>query len=1034
MATDMPEDIQTPNEPNGVDQSKVPSVVGVTSPIDYTKEDPWGTLPPGAIKYEIDSTKWTAVPINQGVYKIVSRNEGQAIYVAEDAQGSQSLRITKSFNIETTGRTALYLKGQSDLDILVEQVVNLLATKADKESVYTKEETDQQIQNAINGAIGGLTSILTYKGTVANEAALANIQNPAQGDTYQAEDTGLFYSWIAEPAPGSWEKLSGSIVDLSNYYTKGQIDLALTGKADQADLEALEQKVDLLLLQNKPFTYIQSTDPAAVDPDPTKAGEIWFDNSTGLIYIRKTSQIDQTLYWLNSIDNALLGLDTKYMKLEGDQTASGVKTFTGNIKLTTPPASDEDVVNKQYVDESIANAGMGSANFVTLDATEQSIDGHKTFIGEISVPEPQNGTDAATKKYVDDKFQDATTTLPLNVVLTDSDQTISSIKTFENGKNPKYNTHPADFTDLELVDKKYVDDAIAGGITLPLNLAYLDRANTFTATNNFTGVTNLYGGGSSYVDPVNDTDIANKKYVDNAIQQSGGGVDLSNLVTLNTEQTITGKKLFSKIQSTQAVIEDNDLTSKAYVDKAIADLGDTITLDGYAKLAEANTFTALNTFDVLPQSTATPTDPKDLVTKQYNDDRLTGVENNINTKIGDLNNLSTTDKSSIVAAINEVKDTGGGGVPAGNYVTIDTKQTITAAKSFDILPTSKDYPSSPDSLVNRSYVLDLVQPLLPNSDWQEINLTMTLSGDRYGGGCLSDLNLLIDRPLGATPIDDERFKYLWALNFTWPANDGQLGVSNGGVSILVTWEELERLTGFTTIEETRASTGLLTTEYQTGFLTQGSNFNLEDIKNWCNEKGINNYVILITSASNVYGNSTWRYTYNTHARWYNQTGYIGAGSPPTFTARFIKVGNLSFGVYDITYSPNVYNNSLDYNTTTTLTKFTYTKLSGVEVNVIDSSKPLKTGNTYFNKMGETDLVFNSPLIEAKEVSSGGNGTNIISTTDPSGKDYEEGTLWINTSYIEDVGSPGSFLQIPEIWIRVKDGWWGLHREGLIKDV
>lgn len=660
MATVMPEDTQTPNEPNGVDQSKVPSVVGVTSPIDYTKEDPWGTLPPGAIKYEIDSTKWTAVPINQGVYKIVSRNEGQAIYVAEDAQGSQSLRITKSFNIETTGRTALYLKGQSDLDILVEQVVNLLATKADKESVYTKEETDQQIQNAINGAIGGLTSILTYKGTVANEAALANIQNPEQGDTYQAEDTGLFYSWIAEPAPGSWEKLSGSIVDLSNYYTKGQIDLALTGKADQADLEALEQKVDLLLLQNKPFTYIQKTDPADVDPDPTKAGEIWFDNSTGLIYIRKTSQIDQTLYWLNSIDNALLGLDTKYMKLEGDQTASGVKTFTGNIKLATPPASDEDVANKKYVDELIANAGMGSANFVTLDATEQSIDGHKTFIGEISVPEPQNGTDAATKKYVDDKFQDATTTLPLNVVLTDSDQTISSIKTFENGKNPKYNTHPASFTDLELVDKKYVDDAVAGGITLPLNLAYLDRANTFTAINNFTGVTNLYGGGSSYVDPVNDTDIANKKYVDNAIQQSGGGVDLSNLVTLNTEQTITGKKLFSKIQSTQAVTEDNDLTSKAYVDKAITDLEDTITLDGYAKLAEANTFTALNTFDVLPQSDATPTDPKDLVTKQYNDDRLTGVENNINTKIGDLTQLTTTNKDNLVSAINEIKAGAGG--------------------------------------------------------------------------------------------------------------------------------------------------------------------------------------------------------------------------------------------------------------------------------------------------------------------------------------------------------------------------------------
>lgn len=64
----------------------------------------------------------------------------------------------------------------------------------------------------------------------------------------------------------------------------------------------------------------------------------------------------------------------------------------------------------------------------------------------------------------------------------------------------------------------------------------------------------------------------------------------------------------------------------------------------------------------------TPTEDNDLTTKKYVDNNISAV----NAKIGNLENLSTTDKTSIVNAINEIKASASGGGTTQMTVTVAT--------------------------------------------------------------------------------------------------------------------------------------------------------------------------------------------------------------------------------------------------------------------------------------------------------------------------------------------------------------------------
>ena len=102
----------------------------------------------------------------------------------------------------------------------------------------------------------------------------------------------------------------------------------------------------------------------------------------------------------NSI-NQLNTKDTQNVKLSGDQTINGTKTFTnkifanGGITNLPNPTNDTDVVNKQYVDN----------NTLSKTATAlQTVSSSVQFTRPITVPTPTANTDAANKQYVDNQI------------------------------------------------------------------------------------------------------------------------------------------------------------------------------------------------------------------------------------------------------------------------------------------------------------------------------------------------------------------------------------------------------------------------------------------------------------------------------------------------------------------------------------------------------------------------------------------------------------------------------------------------------
>lgn len=140
-----------------------------------------------------------------------------------------------------------------------EDIANAVSTKADKDSVYTKEEIESR-----------LNAIFTYKGNVATEADLP--KEATVGDIYNVEATGGNYAWNGT----EWDKLSETI-DLSDYITKSQLD-----EADKAILKRFWSNV------NNPdsgFFFTQHNKEngsySKLTNEPTGGGSFFFNNETG---------------------------------------------------------------------------------------------------------------------------------------------------------------------------------------------------------------------------------------------------------------------------------------------------------------------------------------------------------------------------------------------------------------------------------------------------------------------------------------------------------------------------------------------------------------------------------------------------------------------------------------------------------------------------------------------------------------------------------------------------------------------------------
>ncbi len=258
------------------------------------------------------------------------------------------------------------------------------------------------------------------------------------------------------------------------------------------------------------------------------------------------------------INNNLKLKDAENVKLTGNQTISGIKTFSVPPVSATNPSSNNQVANKGYVDNAIALAVTGEIDpetsaFVTKEG-DQEIGGIKTFNQSPIVPD----------LVWEDEFDNAEP--PELITAASPDGAVVNRKSLEEA--------------IAAID---ITDSVGGMIADAIDEALFidDKPIYVTAIGNdpqdVNGVKTFI---SSPVVPTPTTNMqaATKKYVDDEIINaiSGGEIDLSGFVDTTTNQTIAGVKTFSSNPISTAIQLNavNALTRKDYVDTQLGTKAD----------------------------------------------------------------------------------------------------------------------------------------------------------------------------------------------------------------------------------------------------------------------------------------------------------------------------------------------------------------------------------------------------------------------------------------------------------------------------
>lgn len=321
-------------------------------------------------------------------------------------------------------------------------------------------------------------------------------------------------------------------------------------------------------------------------------------------------------------------LDAQNVKLTGDQTINGVKDFQSSPLVPTPTTATQ-AAPKGYVDSGDATNAQDiadvAADLATLDSEvvkltgNQTIAGVKTFSSIPVLPgtDPTAANEAVRKAYVD--ALDAQ-----NVKLTGA-QSVAGLKTFtdafkvEDGADVNLLTVEQTNTGslagvMKLIAGQQTQTAFLGTWQGAANNSWAIRADGRYEAGDGTAardalIARVAAGvwqvtsqirvtGSA---PVDNADLTRKDYVD--------GLDSAN-VKLTGDQTIAGVKTFSSSPVVPDPTTDQQAASKSYVDDGddarVAVAGDTMT-----------GFLTLN---------ADPTEPLHAATQQYVDQQADAAQ------------------------------------------------------------------------------------------------------------------------------------------------------------------------------------------------------------------------------------------------------------------------------------------------------------------------------------------------------------------------------------------------------------------------
>lgn len=440
---------------------------------------------------------------------------------------------------------------------------------------------------------------------------------------------------------------------------------------------------------------------------------------------------DLTTTEKSNVVSAVNEIDSNYVRLDTEQTIPSVKTFSNvvnfgsivnvngeanfndNVEMVNTPTITTPKTFQDLIDNELITKAQSVSKFVDFD-TNQSVSGLKTFT---TLPQseatPTNDKDLTTKLYVDTTLSDKiaeigkamgfkgivenATDLPTDTA-TDGDMYYNKASSGETEDNKKgfyvFNGTAFDFIGATIsmdFDKIFEIENNQGDLTQLkttakdslVNAINENYDNIATNSNNIGTLGNLTTTAKdNLVNAINENKASidtNKSEIDSSLGdltqlKTTAKDSLVNAINENYDSIETNSQHIADNEGAISTINDNignlqnlTTTAKDNLVDSINEIDNSLKNNNFVTLDTNQTITSLKTFDTLPQSSVTPANDTDLVTKSY-----------VDTQIADID--------------------------ATNLAKLDSNNQFTGENTFDIIPKSNGTPANDTDLVTKAYV------------------------------------------------------------------------------------------------------------------------------------------------------------------------------------------------------------------------------------------------------------------------------------------------------------------------------------------